>query len=115
MLRPGGRFIFSVNVPDPRLARIAFHGVPSFFTSRNPIKFFRNSMRMLRYGKWLKQEAAGVDFTIYPEKPSSPGSPGPASSASSIASALPARRTSSGRTAGLRGACLPSRPVGRGE
>jgi ubiquinone/menaquinone biosynthesis C-methylase UbiE len=57
VLRPGGRFVFSVNVPEPAWGKIALYGVPGFFTSRKPLRFFRNSMRMLRYGKWLKQEA----------------------------------------------------------
>jgi ubiquinone/menaquinone biosynthesis C-methylase UbiE len=57
VLRPGGRFVFSVNVPEPAWGKIALYGVPGFFTSRKPLRFFRNAMRMLRYGKWLKQEA----------------------------------------------------------
>jgi SAM-dependent methyltransferase len=68
VLRPGGRFIFSVNVPNPAWLRIALHGVPAFFTSRQPLKFFRNSMRMLRYGKWLKSEAARGRFHYLPKE-----------------------------------------------
>jgi SAM-dependent methyltransferase len=62
VLRPGGQFTFSVNVPNPAWLRIALYGIPGFFTSRKPLKFFRNSMRMLRYGKWLKNEAARGRF-----------------------------------------------------
>lgn len=62
VLRPGGRFVFSVNVPNPNWWRVAFSGIPSFFKARKPFKFFRNSMRMMRYGKWLKQEAARGRF-----------------------------------------------------
>lgn len=57
ILRPGCRFVFSVNVPDPSWLRIAVAAVPAFFSVRKPLKFFRNGMRMMRYGKWLKQEA----------------------------------------------------------
>jgi ubiquinone/menaquinone biosynthesis C-methylase UbiE len=57
ILRPGGQFVFSVNVPEPAWGKIALFGLPAFFTSRKPLRFFRNSMRMLRYGTWLKQEA----------------------------------------------------------
>ena len=66
VLRPGGRFVFSVNVPDPAWLRIALHGIPSFFRTSTPLKFFRNSMRMMRYGSWLKQEAARGRFHYLP-------------------------------------------------
>jgi SAM-dependent methyltransferase len=66
VLRPGGRFVFSVNVPRPAWLRIALVGAPAFFRSRHPLKFFRNSMRMLRYGSWLKREAARGRFHYLP-------------------------------------------------
>ena len=66
VLRPGGRFVFSVNVPDPGWLRVAFHGIPGFFRTSEPLKFFRNSMRMLRYGTWLKQEAVKGRFHYLP-------------------------------------------------
>ena len=66
VLRPGGRFVFSVNVPDPGWLRVAFHGIPSFFRTPKPLKFFRNSMQMLRYGSWLKQEAVRGRFHYLP-------------------------------------------------
>jgi hypothetical protein len=44
------------------------YGVPAFFTSRKPLKFFRNSMRMLLYGKWLKSEAARGRFHYLPRE-----------------------------------------------
>jgi SAM-dependent methyltransferase len=65
-LRPGGRFVFSVNVPEPAWVKIALYGVPAFFTSRKPLRFFRNSVRMLRYGAWLKQEARRGRFHYLP-------------------------------------------------
>jgi len=66
VLRPGGRFVFSVNVPEPAWIKIALYGVPGFFTSRKPLRFFRNSMRMLRYGRWLKEEARLGRFHYLP-------------------------------------------------
>jgi SAM-dependent methyltransferase len=66
VLRPGGRFVFSVNVPNPGWLRVALYGAPGFFTSRKPLKFFRNSVRMLRYGKWLKGEARRGRFHYLP-------------------------------------------------
>lgn len=65
-LRPGGRFVFSVNVPRPAWLRVALFGVPGFFASRHPIKYVRNSLRMLRYGRWLKREAARGRFHYLP-------------------------------------------------
>ena len=64
--KPGGRFVFSVNVPNPGWLKIAFHGIPSFFTTSKPLRHLRNGMRMLRYGSWLKQEAARGRFHYLP-------------------------------------------------
>jgi ubiquinone/menaquinone biosynthesis C-methylase UbiE len=66
VLRPGGRFVFSANVPEPAWAKIALYGIPGFFFSRKPLRFFRNSVRMLRYGAWLKQEARLGRFHYLP-------------------------------------------------
>jgi ubiquinone/menaquinone biosynthesis C-methylase UbiE len=66
VLRPGGRFVFSVNVPEPAWLKIALYGIPGFFRARKPLHYFRNSMRMLRYGKWLKQEARRGRFHYLP-------------------------------------------------
>jgi SAM-dependent methyltransferase len=66
VLRPGGRFIFSVNVPRPAWLKIALYGVPGFFRARHPLRYFRNSMRMLRYGRWLKREARRGRFHYLP-------------------------------------------------
>jgi SAM-dependent methyltransferase len=66
VLRPGGVFVFSVNVPEPAWAKIALYGVPAFFTSRKPLRYFRNAIRMLRYGSWLKREARRGRFHYLP-------------------------------------------------
>jgi SAM-dependent methyltransferase len=66
VLRPGGRFVFSVNVPEPAWFKIALYGVPGFFRARHPLRYFRNSMRMLKYGSWLKQEARRGRFHYLP-------------------------------------------------
>jgi SAM-dependent methyltransferase len=68
VLRRGGRFIFSVNVPNPDWLRIAVFGLPGFFTSRKPLKFVRNSIRMLRYGRWLKEESSRGRFHYLPRE-----------------------------------------------
>ncbi|MFO0841845.1 MAG: methyltransferase domain-containing protein [Gemmataceae bacterium] len=62
VLRPGGRFVFSVNVPRPSWAWVGVCTLPSFFTARKPLKFLRNCLRMTRYGAWLQREAASGRF-----------------------------------------------------
>ena len=57
MLRPVGRFVSSVNVPEPSWGKIALTAVHGFFLSRRPTRYVKNAWRMLRYGAWLKQEA----------------------------------------------------------
>jgi SAM-dependent methyltransferase len=66
VLRPGGRFVFSVNVPEPAWLKIALYGFPGFFFAPHPLRYFKNSMRMLRYGAWLKREARRGRFHYLP-------------------------------------------------
>jgi SAM-dependent methyltransferase len=66
VLSGGGRFVFSVNVPDPGWYRIALAAVHGFFTTRRPRRYVRNAFRMLRYGAWLKQEARRGRFHYLP-------------------------------------------------
>lgn len=62
VLRPGGRFVFSVNVPNPSWFRVGLFSLPSIFTTRRPLKFLKNCLRMSRYAAWLKREAARGRF-----------------------------------------------------
>jgi SAM-dependent methyltransferase len=57
VLRPGGRFVFSVNVPQPQWLRLGLSGLGGLFRSDQPMTYLRNSLRMLRHGAWLKREA----------------------------------------------------------
>src|SRR5262249_36557729 len=66
VLRPGGRFVFSVNVPEPAWLKVALYGVPGFFVARHPLRYAKNSLRMLRYGAWLKREARRGRFHYLP-------------------------------------------------
>ena len=66
VLRPGGRFVFSVNVPRPAWLKIALFAVPGFFRTRQPGRYLKNAWRMLRYGAWLKQEAGKGRFHYLP-------------------------------------------------
>jgi ubiquinone/menaquinone biosynthesis C-methylase UbiE len=62
VLKPGGRFVFSVNVPNPNWLRVALGSFFDLFRARKPLKFLRDTLRMTRYSAWLKREAARGRF-----------------------------------------------------
>ena len=66
VLRPGGRFVFSVNVPEPAWLKVALYAVMGAFTARKPLKYLKNALRMLSYGRWLKREARRGRFHYLP-------------------------------------------------
>jgi SAM-dependent methyltransferase len=66
VLKPSGRFVFSINVPRPRFWRIFWRSLHIAFRLSKPVKVFSNSVRMLRYGRWLKQEAKRGRFHYLP-------------------------------------------------
>ncbi len=68
VLRPGGTFVFSVNVPEPAWSKIALYGIPGFFRTGHPLRYVKNSLRMLRYGAWLKREARLGRFHYLPAR-----------------------------------------------
>src|SRR5262249_898930 len=65
-LRPGGRFVFSVNVPEPSWTRVGLRSLSAFFPSGRPLQFLKRSCRMMGYGAWLKQEARRGRFHYLP-------------------------------------------------
>jgi SAM-dependent methyltransferase len=66
VLRPGGRFVFSVNVPEPSWAAVAWGSLPAVLRSGRPLRHLKNSWRMLHYGRWLKREARTGRFHYLP-------------------------------------------------
>jgi len=66
VIRPGGRFVFSVNVPDPSWARVAWRSFPGLFGCGHPLRSLKRAWRMLRYGHWLKREARAGRFHFLP-------------------------------------------------
>jgi SAM-dependent methyltransferase len=66
VLRPGGRFVFSVNVPEPNWFRVAVRSWKGFFRSPRPFRFLKRSWRMMRYGAWLTREARKGRFHYIP-------------------------------------------------
>jgi ubiquinone/menaquinone biosynthesis C-methylase UbiE len=66
VLKPGGRLVFSVNVPDPKFWRIFWKSLTLGFSLSKPAKVFTNALKMQRYGSWLKQEARRGRFHFLP-------------------------------------------------
>lgn len=66
VLRPGGRFVFSVNVPDPSWGRVARASLLAAVRSDRPLRYLKRSWRMLRYGRWLTREARAGRFHYLP-------------------------------------------------
>lgn len=66
VLKPGGRFVFSVNVPHPSWAKIAWKSLAEARRVRKPLRYLKKSWRMLRYGSWLKAEARTGRFHYLP-------------------------------------------------
>lgn len=66
VLHPGGWFVFSVNVPNPNWNRVARGSLAALWETGRPIRFIRRSLRMLKYGKWLKREAEVGRFHYLP-------------------------------------------------
>jgi SAM-dependent methyltransferase len=66
VLKPGGRFVFSVNVPEPNWAKVAWEALRGTFDARRPHRYLLKAMRMYRYGGWLKREARRGRFHYLP-------------------------------------------------
>ncbi len=67
VLKPGGRFVFSVNVPDPSWWAVGLRSLAgAVWQSGRPVKFLKNAARMMRYGAWLKREARAGRFHYLP-------------------------------------------------
>ncbi len=66
VIRPGGRFVFSVNVPNPSWGRVGRSSVLEILCSHRPLRSLKRSWRMLWYGRWLKREARAGRFHYLP-------------------------------------------------
>jgi ubiquinone/menaquinone biosynthesis C-methylase UbiE len=66
ILRPGGAFTFSVNVPNPSWAKVAWRSSFGFLRSHFSRSSLKRAWRMLRYGRWLKREARAGRFHYLP-------------------------------------------------
>jgi ubiquinone/menaquinone biosynthesis C-methylase UbiE len=66
VLRPGGRFVFSVNVPEPAWGKVALQSLPGVLRARHPLHYLKRALRMWTYGGWLKREARRGRFHYLP-------------------------------------------------
>lgn len=66
VLRPGGKFVFSVNVPEPSWWKVGVRSLPAVLQAGNPFRFLKKSLRMVQYGRWLKGEARKGRFHYLP-------------------------------------------------
>jgi ubiquinone/menaquinone biosynthesis C-methylase UbiE len=57
VLKPGGRFVFSVNVPEPSWLKVALRSITGAFVARHPVRYLQKAYAMYTYGGWLKREA----------------------------------------------------------
>src|SRR5262249_26245863 len=66
VLRPGGRFVFSVNVPEPSWGRVALTSLADVLRKKRPLQYLKKAWRIWRYGGWLKRGARRGRFHYLP-------------------------------------------------
>lgn len=66
VLKPGGRFVFSVNVPEPSWGRVGRNALRHLFSARRKLRYLGKLWGMWRYGGWLKREARTGRFHYLP-------------------------------------------------
>lgn len=66
LLRDGGTFTFSVNVPEPAWGKVAWTALAGTFQANRPLHYLKRSFRIYRYGNWLKREARRGRFHYLP-------------------------------------------------
>jgi ubiquinone/menaquinone biosynthesis C-methylase UbiE len=66
VLRKGGRFVFSVNVPEPAWGKVALCSLTGVLRASRPARYLKQALRMWSYGGWLKREARRGRFHYLP-------------------------------------------------
>jgi ubiquinone/menaquinone biosynthesis C-methylase UbiE len=67
IIRPGGRLVFSVNVPNPNFWRIVWKSFGKGLKLGKPWRTVKNVWQMQRHGAWLKREAKRGRFHFFHE------------------------------------------------
>ena len=57
VLKPGGRFVFSVNVPEPSWGLVGWKSMRGVWTASRKLRYLGKLYGMWSYGGWLKREA----------------------------------------------------------
>lgn len=68
VLRQGGSFVFSVNIPNPPWGKLAWSSVQGVFKTSQPARYLKRAWRMYRYGAWLNREARRGRFHYLPQE-----------------------------------------------
>lgn len=66
LLKWGGTFVFSVNVPEPSWGKVALRSVAGVIKKKRPLHFLKNAWRMWSYGNWLSRESRSGRFHYLP-------------------------------------------------
>jgi ubiquinone/menaquinone biosynthesis C-methylase UbiE len=66
LLRAGGSFVFSVNVPEPSWCKVALYSLWGAFNATRVVRYAEKAFRMWRYGCWLKRQARNGRFHYLP-------------------------------------------------
>lgn len=66
VLKPNGKFVFSVNVPEPGFWKVFFRSLRGGHRVAHARRVLVNAVRMQVYGHWLKKQARKGRFHFYP-------------------------------------------------
>jgi SAM-dependent methyltransferase len=66
LLKPGGVFVFSVNVPNPAWSKVTISSLAGTFHKKQPLRYLRKAWRIWTYGNWLTRESQRGRFHYLP-------------------------------------------------
>lgn len=66
VLKPGGQFLFSVNVPNPSWSKAALSVLRGTVSAARPLSYLKKAYRIWSYGSWLHREAQSGRFNYLP-------------------------------------------------
>jgi SAM-dependent methyltransferase len=66
LLKRGGMFVFSVNVPNPSWGSVAWQSLAGAWSAKQPLRYLKKSWRLWTYGNWLTRESHRGRFHYLP-------------------------------------------------